>query len=112
MILARWEVWWAYVDYEDKPDAGKVRPVLIVNNKETYVFTLKMTSHEKREHDSYDYELKQWQHANLEKPTTVRVGCLYKLEHSSIKERIGRLHVVDIYEIQKLIDRRRSESSP
>lgn len=109
--MQRWEVWWAYVGYEDRPGDGKIRPVLIINNKETYAFTLKMTSHEQRENDPLDYELKKWQHAHLEKETTVRVGCLLQLGHAAFTEKIGRLHVADIYEIQKLIDKRRAMTS-
>ena len=109
MQFARWEVWWAYVEFEDRPEEGKIRPVLIINDKETYVFVLKMTSREQRESDPLDYAIKRWEHAKLDKPTTVRVGCLYQLQYRSFVERIGRLHVSDIYEIQKLIDKRRGK---
>lgn len=42
-----WEVWWATVAFEDDDDS-KVRPVIVFENREAYILSLKVTSHPPR----------------------------------------------------------------
>lgn len=52
--MKKWEIYLAYVQYEDVP-TGKIRPVLIIDEDTAYpINCIKMTSHEAR---SGEYEL-------------------------------------------------------
>ena len=40
---APWEIWWAYVEFEDNPGIGKIRPVLVYQTDgKSLVLSLKM----------------------------------------------------------------------
>jgi len=95
----KWDVWWASVRFEDKPEA-KQRPVVILSSGIVYVCALKVTSQEPR---SGDYVLSLWQYAGLIKPSTVRIDKVIKLKQQEMSHRIGALHPVDILAIQKML---------
>ena len=100
MERKKWEIWLAEVKYEESDDMKK-RPVLIVGEKDTFIISLKMTSHEKR-HDS-DYSLKHWQRAGLDKETVVRTSKICRLVESDFIHKLGRISEHDILEIQKIV---------
>ena len=101
--MKRWEVYWADFPYEDIPGQGKRRPVVITQDKEVYVLTLKVTSQQARANDPYDYPLRYWQEANLPSASVVRVSKLAKLRPEAIKDYIGQLQPFDILRIQTLM---------
>lgn len=103
--MNRWDVYWAEVPFEENPLQSKLRPVVIALDKAVFVLTLKVTSHEAREYDPYDYVLQYWQQAGLSRESVVRIRKLSQLKPEAIKNRIGRLHRTDILEIQKLMNR-------
>ena len=56
---APWEVWLAYVRFADHPDVGKVRPVVIIDERAAAIVVAKVTSAEPQERFSY-CELVDW----------------------------------------------------
>ena len=60
------EVWSAWVRYEDRPDEGKYRPVLVidVDGDKAVVMSVPFTSTELR--DEYDIEVFDWTEIPLE----------------------------------------------
>lgn len=98
--MKRWDVYWAEMPFEEDPSQTKLRPVIIAKDGIVYVLTLRVTSHEPREYDAYDYPLKEWKSANLNKPSTVRIRKLAKLAPNAIHDQIGTLHPTDTLEIQ------------
>ena len=59
-----WEVWWATVAFEDY-DGSKVRPVIVFENREAYILSLKVTSHPPRRNYQGEFELLRWIRGSL-----------------------------------------------
>lgn len=96
-----WEIWWAYVAFEDEPD-GKRRPVLILESGEVYAVALKITSHEARSLWG-EYEIVQWETAGLTKPSTIRVTRRLQLREEDLHEKIGDLQLIDIANLKRYL---------
>lgn len=97
-----WDIYWADVPFDEDKSVIKRRPVLVINDKLAYVLSLKITSHEAREHDPLDYELVYWKEAGLNRKSTVRIGKLLKLEPTDFVEKIGTIHRHDKTNIKLL----------
>jgi hypothetical protein len=97
--VRKWDVYLANVPFEDLPES-KLRPVVILDGCVYAIDCLKMTSHAPR---AGEYALRYWQEAGLRKPTTVRISKRLQLKETDFIHRIGRLHLVDIAEIEKRI---------
>lgn len=97
--MTPWDVYIANVPFEDLPQS-KPRPVVILADSVLVVDCLKMTSQPPRRGE---YALQKWREAGLLKPTTVRISKRLLLNHSALLKRIGALHPIDIFEIQKKI---------
>lgn len=98
--MNKWEIYLAYVKYEDIP-GGKLRPVLIIDNTTVYpVSCLKMTSQPPR---NGEYTLTRWQAAGLKKPTTVRIQKRLSLDAKDFKKKLGSLDPVDIVNLENMI---------
>lgn len=98
----RWELWWAYVKFEDSDD-GKVRPVLVIDSSTAIIISYKITKHEPRAEFPNEYIIKNWQKAGLKQQSTLRGSQKLKLIVSDFKNKIGRLSAVDIANIQKML---------
>lgn len=101
MTIKPWEVWFAAVRFEDSPQI-KNRPVVVTSSGAIYVMALKVTSHVPR-NEWREYALQHWQAAGLNKPSTVRIGKRLRLQQSDMVHRIGKLHPLDILNIQRII---------
>lgn len=101
MTIKPWEVWFAAVRVEDSPQI-KNRPVVVTSSGAIYVMALKVTSHVPR-NEWGEYALQHWQAAGLNKPSTVRIGKRLRLQQSDMVHRIGKLHPLDILNIQRII---------
>lgn len=98
-----WEVWWAIVKFENSEES-KIRPVVVLENQEAFIISLKVTSHKPRDTYPGEYDLMRWSDAGLTKPSTVRLSQPLQLIITDFKSKIGDLDAVDIYAIQQLID--------
>ena len=101
MTIKPWEVWFAAVRFEDSPQI-KNRPVVVTSSGAIYVMALKVTSHVPR-NEWGEYALQHWQAAGLNKPSMVRIGKRLRLQQSDMVHRIGKLHPLDILNIQRII---------
>lgn len=101
MTIKPWEVWFAAVRFEDSPQI-KNRPVVVTSSEAVCVMALKVTSHVPR-NEWGEYALQHWQAAGLNKPSTVRIGKRLRLQQSDMVHRIGKLHPLDILNIQRII---------
>lgn len=102
MMKHSWEVWWAYVKFEDSNEVRK-RPVLVLEDRVAYILSLKITSHEPRKNFDGEYQLLQWEKAGLSKPSVVRISKALRLEERDFGNKIGKLTDADIYAIQMLL---------
>lgn len=101
MTIKPWEVWFAAVRFEDSLQI-KNRPVVVTSSGDIYVLALKVTSHAPR-NEWGEYALQHWQLAGLQKPSTVRISKRLRLQHRDMIRKIGRLHPLDIVNIQRII---------
>ena len=100
----KWEVWYAFYAYEDEPDSGKNRPVLVLENKDFYpILAAKVTSAKPREGFAGEYRIEKWKEAGLEKPSTIRLSKRLKLDEEDFKFKIGRLTPNDIIKVQSIL---------
>lgn len=99
----RWEIWWAYVKFEDSNEVKK-RPVLVLEDRVAYILSLKITSHAPRKKFDGEYQLLQWEKAGLTKPSVVRTSKVLCLEEDDFDTKIGKLTDADIYAIQMLLN--------
>lgn len=93
--MKRWDIYWANFPYEDDPTQHKRRPVVIANHQTVYVLTLKVTTHEPRADDPFDYPLRYWQESNLPCNSVVRVSKLAKLSPNAFGDYIGQIQPYD-----------------
>lgn len=105
MQINPWEVWYAAVRFEDTPEV-KLRPVVVTSANEIVVLALKVTTHPPRECWG-EYALQQWEAAGLKKQSTVRIGKRLRLEHKDMRDKVGRLHPLDIINIQRFLAEKR-----
>lgn len=101
--MQKWDIWLAYVRFEDSPDEAKLRPVLVIDKKDIYILSFKMTSRLPRQNYYGEYPIKYYKDAGLVKPTVVRLSKKLLLLENEFDKRIGRLHPFDINEINKIL---------
>ena len=92
------EIWLAYLHFSDRPDIGKVRPVLIVGVQEDapLAVVLKVTS-KNPEDGRRSVPLAGWESCGLRKPSYVRVDQIFELTPESLlgKAPLGTLEPAD-----------------
>lgn len=98
-----WEIWLANVKFEDDITRVKKRPVLVISPEVSCIISLKITGHAPRSEFEGEYRIKKWSEAGLDKESTVRVSKRLLLIQTDFVHKIGRLHPIDIIEIQKLL---------
>lgn len=102
MQVKPWEVWFASVRFEDAPTISKPRPVIITSYGDVFICAFKVTTHEPR--DTWgEYQLTQWQCAGLDRPSTVRLSKLVRLQQQDMIHRVGTLHPIDVLGIQLVL---------
>lgn len=94
----KWDIWRATVKFEDSNEC-KERPVLVYNETAYVVISFKMTSADRGDNQK-EYKIKEWQKAGLDKPTSVRLEKVIKLEEGDFVKRIGRLSPADIMQLE------------
>lgn len=103
MKPSKWEVWFAKVAFDDNPTKMKERPVLIIDDRNCCILSLKITSHMPRTNFSGEYSLVKWKEAGLHRQSTVRTSKRLKLIEKDFVHKIGRLHPVDIVGIMNIL---------
>jgi hypothetical protein len=70
------DVWLVYLRFADRPQAGKVRPVVVVGARQGVIAVAKVTS---KPHlpGTGDVPIAAWRHAGLNVPSTVRCSQVF-----------------------------------
>ena len=98
--IERWEIWNAYVEYEEDSNIRKERPVLIYNPiSDDNIIAFKLTTHEIR--NDRECEIRKWQEAGLKKETVIRIDKVLRLTKNNLISKIGKLQIVDIFRFEK-----------
>ena len=92
MQINKWDVWLAEVNFEDAPDVGKIRPVLVVGHQEIFVLSYTMTGTQRNQ----DYKVQNLESAGLSKPTYIRVNKKNKSVSAKYIKQLGVLDPIDI----------------
>ena len=97
------EVWSACVGYEDQPNEGKYRPVLVidVNHEHAVVMSVPFTSTEPR--DEYDIEVFDWSEIPLDHISTARISKTIVIPISDFRKRLGQVSDEDWNNITDLL---------
>lgn len=80
---APWEIWLAYVRFADHPEVGKVRPVVIIDERAAAIVVAKVTTAEPHERFSY-CELADWEREGLLKPSRVQIIPLFEIAQGDL----------------------------
>lgn len=95
LSLNKWDIWLAKVAFEDEPNIIKNRPVLVMDNTDCLVLSLKITSHSPRMNFKDEYQILKWKEAGLLKPSTLRISKKLLLPKESFIFKLGELHNID-----------------
>ncbi|MDU2929041.1 MAG: type II toxin-antitoxin system PemK/MazF family toxin [Negativicoccus succinicivorans] len=102
MAIGEWEVWWAFVKFEDSSQI-KRRPVLILGTGEIALIA-PLTSHKPRKGYVGEYELRSWQKIGLSKPSVIRLSKKGKINSKYLDCKIGVLPDGDIERIKIVME--------
>lgn len=78
-----WEIWLAYVRFADHPDVGKVRPIVIIDERVSAVVAAKVTTAVPQERYLY-CELADWQVEGLLRPSRAQVVPLFQVSRADV----------------------------
>lgn len=97
------EVWSAWVRYEDRPDEGKYRTVLVidVDGDKAVVMSVPFTSTEPR--DEYDIEVFDWTEIPLDHISTARISKTIVIPVSDFLKKLGKVSDDDWDNITNLL---------
>ena len=89
------EIWKAWVAYEDNPNEGKVRPVLVLDVDGEYatVLSTPITSTEPR--DEYDIEIFDWADIPLDHISTARTSKTIDIPMNDFCSKVGYISDAD-----------------
>lgn len=100
-----WEVWLAYVRFANHPDAGKVRPVVILGREASGIVVAKVTTAQPQ--DRYIYcELSDWEIEGLLRPSRAQALPLFRVSENEIlrESPLGVLTERDRVALQKALN--------
>jgi mRNA interferase MazF len=78
-----WEIWLAYVRFADHPDVGKVRPIVIIDERVSAIVAAKVTTAVPQERFLY-CELADWQVEGLLRPLRAQVVPLFEVSRADV----------------------------
>lgn len=110
--MKKWEIYWAYVEFDDKKK-GKKRPVVIAEdnpNNEEPIICYKCTT---TINTKGSYQIEKWELAGLESRTAVILNktVALSLKDFGNKKRKGTLRFCDIQRIIKKLDTNSNKDS-
>lgn len=78
-----WEIRLAYVRFADHPDVGKVRPIVIIDERVSAIVAAKVTTAVPQERFLYS-ELADWQVEGLLRPSRAQVVSLFQVSRADV----------------------------
>ncbi len=96
------EVWFVEFPLEENPNQTINRPVVVLDEDNLGVLSVKITKHAVRSEDPYDTPILYWQQANLRLASTARVSKVMNLQADDFIFKIGNLHPDDLERIEEL----------
>ena len=78
-----WEIWLAYVRFADHPNVGKVRPIIIIDERVSAIVAAKVTTAAPQKRFLY-CELTDWQAEGLLRPSRAQVVPLFQVSRADV----------------------------
>ncbi len=96
------EVW--FVGFPLEEDGTQIinRPVVVLDEDNLGVLSVKVTKHKVRSNDPYDTPILYWEQANLRLASTARVSKVMNLQPDDFIFKIGDLHPDDLERIEEV----------
>ncbi|MFA9465601.1 MAG: type II toxin-antitoxin system PemK/MazF family toxin [Velocimicrobium sp.] len=99
-MINQWDLWFADFPFEDS-NQSKDRPVIVLNVDPLEVLSVKITTHNVRDMDTYDTPITKWREAGLKQESIARISKTTNLTQDKFRRKIGVLHNDDTMEIMK-----------
>lgn len=99
----KWEVYKAFVCFEENEDIFKVRPVVVISENGDEVTCYKCTS-KRHENESYyqKYPIEDWELAGFSKPTYIYLTSKVIINKEFFYHKLGKLKSTDINNLQEI----------
>lgn len=98
----QWDIWLAEVGFQDSTES-KIRPILIMGDNVAFVMSYPITSHKPRDNFFGEYDIQYWKQSGLDKPSTIRMNRMIKIDKINLKGKIGVLDRFDIDKVSQLL---------
>lgn len=96
------EVWFVGFPLEEDRTQIINRPVVVLDQDNLGVLSVKITKHAVRSCDPYDTPILYWREANLRLASTARVAKVMNLQPQDFIFKIGELHPDDLERIEEM----------
>lgn len=105
ILLNKGEVWFVEFPLEEDTSRTINRPVVVLDENNLGVLSVKITKHLPRTDDPYDTPILYWQEANLRLASTARISKVIVLPQESFIFKIGELHPKDMLRVEEMYQR-------
>lgn len=105
------EVWFVEFPLEEDNSQTINRPVVVLDENNLGVLSVKITKHSPRKEDPYDTPIIYWQEANLRLSSTARVSKVFLLSQDSFIFKIGDLHQDDLERVEEMYQKYLEENN-
>ena len=102
MTPIEWEVWLVDMPFEEGI-GSKLRPGLVIRQEDIYYIVGKMTTHPPRDNFPYEYVVRNWKGAGLNRPTTLRLSQMVRLDIGRFRKKLGTIQLEDMVQIRKIL---------
>ena len=103
-IIRQKEIWFAQFPLEEDESKKISRPVLVIDNGKDECLVVKITTHKPRDKDKFDLDIKQWEEASLDFPSTARISKLRLLPKTDFIKKIGTIQNKDWIAIEEKLN--------
>ena len=103
MNFKKGEVWFASFPYDDDSNSFSNRPVVVMDENNLGVLSVKITKHAVREYDSYDVPIVYWEEAGLKLASPARVAKVVVLQPDDFIFKIGNLNADDLEKVEEAL---------
>lgn len=99
----KFEVYRAFVSYQENEDIFKSRPVVVVKDKGETVLCLKCTSKRHDGNNEYiKYPIEYWQIAGFTKPSYIDLTSTIEINKHFFRKKMGKLKASDIEGLESM----------
>jgi hypothetical protein len=110
-VFNKGEVWFVEFPLEEDNSVTINRPVVVLDERNLSVLSVKITKHAPRNTDPYDVPIIYWEDANLRLASTARVSKTMLLPQDNFIFKIGELNKIDLCKIEEMYQNYKKEKA-